>query len=362
MNVLFLRSTFHAGGTENLIVRIFNEPIKKFNLELILLKSGSMEEYLNENKLSRVTKIERKGKFDLSLILKLHKFVKKNNISIIHTHQEIELVYAVLLKLIYPKIKLVHHIHLHNPSKGFWFSFERYSVNKICSKTIAVSHTLKRYLRDNGFNSERIIVLNNIIEKTNNILDSDKEELLNKYNFNKSNFNIVMVGNFVREKDQMTLAKAIMKIKNKNTNLYFIGKESNYSDEIKKIVEEEYKARIHFLSQVPNAVEYLKYFNLVVFSSKSETFGMAALEALLLEVPVLASDIPVMKELSKDGKYFQLFKTGDEFDLAEKMELLINNITNYNIDQKEAKNHVEKEFSSKVYVDNLYSLYNNVTE
>ena len=69
----------------------------------------------------------------------------------------------------------------------------------------------------------------------------------------------------------------------------------------------------------------IKGCDLVVMPSRSEGFGIVAIEAMAAGVPIVASRIDALSEVIKDGETGLLFKPGDDSDLAEKIILLIEN-------------------------------------
>ena len=65
-------------------------------------------------------------------------------------------------------------------------------------------------------------------------------------------------------------------------------------------------ARIHLLGEVPYA-EVRRWYagaELFVFPSYLETFGHPLLEAMACELPVVAADIPVFREIARDAAFF----------------------------------------------------------
>lgn len=84
---------------------------------------------------------------------------------------------------------------------------------------------------------------------------------------------------------------------------------------------------------------------------------MAAIEALLYKVPVIASDIPVMKELSVNNRYFELFNTGDAADLATKIRLQLLYPTP-DEQRSESAEYAQTAFNAENFVQKLAQLYN----
>lgn len=81
--------------------------------------------------------------------------------------------------------------------------------------------------------------------------------------------------------------------------------------------------RVLFLGNVPNLEEVVGSFDLFLLPSETESFGMAALEALASEVPVIASRAGGLPEVVADGVNGFLLPVGDVEAMAERaVELL----------------------------------------
>ncbi|PYQ30582.1 MAG: N-acetyl-alpha-D-glucosaminyl L-malate synthase BshA [Acidobacteria bacterium] len=76
--------------------------------------------------------------------------------------------------------------------------------------------------------------------------------------------------------------------------------------------------RVFFLGNVPNLEEVLGACDLFLLPSETESFGMAALEAMASEVPVIASNAGGLPEVVSDGESGYLVKVGDVNAMAER--------------------------------------------
>ena len=341
-----------------MIVRLFNQPNDAYSIILVLMQPGEMMDYLREGQ-NRVVHIYRRSKIDLFFIVNLLKFVWCERPYAIHTHQEIELVYALLIKIFFPSIRLYHQIHLHNPVKNFWFWFERAVCRHFVYSVLAVSYTLKAYLLQNGFRNDLKVVYN-ILEQTNYMKDDERASFLQKIYYQSEDALIGMIGNFVKEKDQLTLAKAFKRLLDElgvKAKLVFIGRENTTAAECRDVfTRAEINRDVFFVGQIANASELISYFSVMVFSSKQETFGMAGLETLLYKVPLIASNIPVMQELSSNGKYFDLFAIGDYLSLAEKIKSVLESPPP-NEQLEQSRNYVLRTFSASAVSKRLAQIY-----
>ncbi len=94
-------------------------------------------------------------------------------------------------------------------------------------------------------------------------------------------------------------------------------------------------------------------------SSLTETFGIVVVEAMLQKVPVLASDIEVMRELSYNGKYFQLFEKQNPYDLANKIKDHNDNWRKNKVRIERAYKHSQQNYSYSNYLKQLAEYYSS---
>lgn len=76
--------------------------------------------------------------------------------------------------------------------------------------------------------------------------------------------------------------------------------------------------KVTFLGNVPNLEEVLGGCDLFILPSESESFGMAALEAMAAEVPVIATNTGGLPEVVTDGETGFLLPVGDVQGMAER--------------------------------------------
>jgi glycosyltransferase involved in cell wall biosynthesis len=83
--------------------------------------------------------------------------------------------------------------------------------------------------------------------------------------------------------------------------------------------------RVHFLGWQPRETLLclFKFTSALVFPSTFEGFGMPVLEALAARVPVVCSDIPVLRELADGAALF--FDPASSADLAGQIRVALEN-------------------------------------
>ncbi|MDX6709960.1 MAG: L-malate glycosyltransferase, partial [Blastocatellia bacterium] len=72
-----------------------------------------------------------------------------------------------------------------------------------------------------------------------------------------------------------------------------------------------------FVGKQPNIVDYLSVADLLLLPSEQESFGLAALEAMACEVPVIASNVGGIPEVVTDGETGYLSPVGDVEKMSE---------------------------------------------
>jgi len=80
---------------------------------------------------------------------------------------------------------------------------------------------------------------------------------------------------------------------------------------------------IRFLGKLEAVEEVLSVSDLFLMPSEKESFGLAALEAMACEVPVISSDAGGIPELNIDGKTGFVCKVGDIQDMVKKSAFIL---------------------------------------
>lgn len=87
-----------------------------------------------------------------------------------------------------------------------------------------------------------------------------------------------------------------------SVHLVIIGSGEEYDQLSSQIEKLGVTNRIHLLGYIPNAVQYLKAFDMFVLPSKKEGLPYVILEAGLAGLPVVASDLPGNRDIIESGE------------------------------------------------------------
>ena len=270
--------------------------------------------------------------YELALSSKLVDVVMNYNIDLLHVHYAIPHAYAAYMakKMLegnsvnLPVVTTLHGTDItlvgNHP---FYKNAVKFSIDNSDYVT-AVSNSLK-VQTENIFNTKKKI------EVIPNFVDFSKHKLHNK-NCNRdliaSNEKKIIshVSNFRPVKRVLDVVKIFQQVRKKiPSKLIMVG------DGPDRIKAESYCAKmgfiddVNFLGNTEMIYEVLCYSDLFLLPSEAESFGLAALEAMMMEVPVISTNVGGIPEVNKDKETGFLFNIGDIKGMSKKsIEILSN--------------------------------------
>jgi len=137
------------------------------------------------------------------------------------------------------------------------------------------------------------------------------------------NINFINIGRLSPEKDQKKLIRAFSKIAEmyRSARLYIVG-EGVLANELKKLTKSlKLEEKVIFTGQVSNPFVLLKKCDCFILSSNHEGQPMVLLEALVLGMPIIATDIPGSRSILENG-YGELVENSED-GLVNGMEKFI---------------------------------------
>lgn len=82
--------------------------------------------------------------------------------------------------------------------------------------------------------------------------------------------------------------------------------------------------KVKFLGKSNQVYQILCYSDLFILPSASESFGLAALEAMMMRVPVISTNVGGLPEVNIEGESGYLFELGNVEGMAQKSIVLLN--------------------------------------
>ena len=292
-----------------------------------------------------------KDRWTLDYIISLGKFIRdtKPDLILVHgysTHiwTKLALAYSGL------KIKLIHVEH--NTEK--YTPFRRYltqKLDKYTDKYICVSQGVANHLIKQGIDKTKVQVIYNGIDIEKFGLPKEPHDI----------FTVGMVARFSKQKDQMTLIKAVeylIKEKQENIRLLLMGTGKTKAKCQKYIQEHDLEKHIKIMEG--KFTDLIVKTDLFVLATHYEGFGLVLCEAMAAHTPVIGTNVAGVNEVIINNNNGLLVKDNDILDLSQAI-IKIKNDTNLKEHFiKNATLFLYKNFRLELMYKNYLYLINNL--
>jgi len=353
IKVLQLINSMDPGGAESLLKSFLKHvDTERFEWHLVYFyRQGSFLKNYEAD--ITIHNLSKNGKFSIISLFKLFKFIKNNKFQVIHTH----LIQAGILGKLFGKILGVpvitstrHYEFL--PESFYLYRLEDYLSKIINTTTISISQAVSDYMIQAGFKPERIsLVLNGV----------DDDYFKPQGKLLKENNSVVSVGRLTEQKNFSLLIEAVNLIRDKINDIkcYIIGNGPQYEMLKEKIISLELQDRVFLLKAVPNEQirDLVWEKEIYVSSSIYEGLPISLLEAMALEMPIVACDVGGVKDILENDVNGLLVEPNQPQILADTIIALINNPDNQKKYGKNARQLAVDEFSIKLAVKKTQDLY-----
>lgn len=185
----------------------------------------------------------------------------------------------------------------------------------------------------------------------------DVEEVRNELGLGNGNKYFLMVGEFNKNKCQSESVQALYSLNNPTIHIVFAGEGSTMSSVRELAKELGIADRIHLLGYRKDIPRLLKGSLALLLTSRREGLPRCILEAMSLEVPVIATDIRGSKELLADGAGI-LYQPGNIDELRRAMDYIIDNPEDAAIMGRIGRKQVLERYE----LENILQLHENLYE
>jgi glycosyltransferase involved in cell wall biosynthesis len=355
MKILRLTTLMDFGGQERKYISFTeNSNILNHHYVFAAIGYGGNAEKLLKERGFEVHILNRNFSIkNISNIWAVYQLIKRVNPDIVHTAAgEANFHGIIAAKLAGVKIIIGEEIGIPSHSKIAQRFFKQ--VYSFAKKVICVSEAVKRHLNEIGeiITEKGVVIYNPANAPTDSHLYSDPNV-----------FNIVYVGRLEKVKNVEMLLHAFNKIDNTNIHLTIVG-EGRERENLEGITNHfSLNENVTFTGFSQNPHQFLEGADLFVLPSFSEGFGIAVVEAMLMKVPVLCSNVGGIPEFVKDNENGWLFNPLKEDELVEKLNTILakNKIDLREIGLK-GYNDVNNVFTVEKYVENLENLYERLAK
>lgn len=351
-NVLFFTRTMKLGGTENVILQLC-EILKPLVNKIVVCSCGGVNVEKLKNmgiKHYAIPDIENKSISTIISVSKtISKIVKKENITIIHTHHRMAAFYVSLLGL-YRKCRFFNTSHNTFDNKK---SLTRFAYKH--ANVIACGEMVKKNLVE-VFNINNVQVVHNSIPIFNDdiVLDPIISEL-----HENGCFVIGNVGRLSEQKGMKYFIDAVPDILKTHPEARFLIIGSGDDEEkLKEQIEQLHiKNQVYLLGFRNDIQNVMSQLDLVVLSSLWEGFPLTPIEAFSVGKTIVATGVDGTVEIVQNGKNGLIIDARSSEQISDKVIWMIEHPTERRNMEVSAKLSYDNEFSMDVFAEGYLKCY-----
>ena len=353
LGVIQVIDSLDAGGAEVLAINIANALGNEgFNSHLCTTrKEGVLKSNLNKN--IDFLFLGRKKSIDFLAIFRFKKYLKKNNIGIIHAHTT-SYFFAFCIKLIYPKVKIIWHNHTGNyvNLKGFKFFVIKF-ISTFFDGIINVNEELNLWAI-NQLKHKKSIKLDNFPQ----FINKSKTTKLK----GKDNKRIVILASLREVKNHLNLLEAFnsVYIKYPDWTLHFIGKDfnDNYSKKLKQFISvNKLDESVYFYDLCLDIEHVLNQATIGALSSNSEGLPVTLLEYGLAKLPVVVTNVGECSKVIENGKSGIVVEKENSIALAKALEEYVLSADKRSSFGNMHFKNVQNKYSQESFIIQLKNIY-----
>lgn len=359
MKILFFIDTLSAGGKERRLTELMK--VLKLNLDfefelVVMSKDIHYKEVLDLG--ISIHYIIRKTKKDISVFYRFYKLCRNYKPDIVHCWDSMTAIYLVpICKFLH--IKLINGMIVNSPVKQnifnkFWFraklTFPFSDIILGNSKAGLKAYSAPRNKSTviyNGFNFDRIENL------------KSKENIKQQLNTD-STYIIGMVATFSEKKDYRTYYRAAQLLLNQRNDIIFLAIGCDTDSFLSKsLIDDKNIDHFRLLGKMAGVESFINAMDICVLATFTEGISNSILEYMALGKPVIATSGGGTSEIIKDNITGYLIDPSNPRELAEKMEILLNDADlRYNMGLA-GKKRIQTYFSIEKMVNKYITICEN---
>lgn len=364
MRILLLTSHLNIGGIAVYTVTLANYLHNRGHSVFVASSGGALEaELLSDIKRIRValnTKSEASIKIWLTA-LRLRRFIKDENIQIIHAQTRVAQFAAHFISKL-TGIPYVVTWHGYYRPHFFRRLFPCWG-----KRTIVISQSVLRHLVDVFKRDEDKVrlILNgvDVLKFKNDYSPSQKEDIKRRYGL-KNGPVIGIISRLAPDKGHIYLIEAFKELLKQipDAQLAIIGDGRLKSELKRRVVKLGIDNAVSFFDETLDTKLFLAIMNIFTRPSTSEAFGLGVVEAMLMGLPVVATDVGGMKDILNQGKFGILVPPKDVGALKDALARVLTDLRLAKKLGEAARVHALENFSADRMAAQIEQVYQEVIE
>lgn len=364
MNILQICSAREIGGGERHLTDLADSLARRgHNVYVALAPDSPLINELSSVPRHRIVELRMRNSLDLRSAMKLARFTREHSIDIIHAHLARDYPLAAFVAWRSGNTPYVLTRHVLFPLKMPHRIILRHAV-----RVVAVSQAVNDALRRQKiFDDDTIVTIHNGIDIDRFAGRIEKENAFPNKEKKTGPFLVGVVGHLSRIKGQEDFIRAAAIIASRRTDVDFliVGEDKSPNGENRAALEGliaklGVAERVRITGWLDDVKEILDRLDIFVSPSRSEPFGLAIIEAMACDVPVVASMSEGAREIIEDNVTGRLVPVVDAIALADTIDELLTNTSERDRLAANALASVRQRFTLERMVDETEQLYADV--
>ena len=347
-NIMFFLRAFQHGGTENVVLQLCEVFHPLVNKIIVVSADGFAKERLNELGIKHycIPDIENKTPhIILSVCKQIKDIVRKERITVIHTHHRMAAFYVRALGL-YKKCVYINTSHNTFTNNRV---LTRYAYKK--GHLIACGEMVKKNLQE-VFGLKDITVIHNAVKPFYDAIIPDEQLTEAK---EEGKYLIGNIGRLSKQKGMEYYIQAIPTVKAKHPKAQFYivgdGEDAENLNELANTVN----APVVFMGYRTDVQNLMSQFDLIFLSSLWEGLPLTPIEAFSVGKTIVATKVDGTPEIVKHNENGRLTEPGDPKELADEICWMIDHPEEKKELEKNARKTFDEDFSfntlAQAYID-----------
>tara|TARA_Y100001958_G_scaffold97167_1_gene66967 strand:- start:8661 stop:9773 length:1113 start_codon:yes stop_codon:yes gene_type:complete len=338
-NILFIVTGIKIGGLETYLLRFLKSKKNKIN-PIILVQNLDKDELFYEDFIKMGVKIVylpiRFSPLSFSQFFSLLKREKINCVCDFRgDFSGISLLYSSLANT---KNRIVFYRESEfqfKPTflKNLYIRFLHFLTLKFSTKILSNSNqAFHSFYKKNELNKKYHKVIRNGVFKKHNEKVCFHEDIRKKYSIPKNSFVIGHIGRFTPAKNHKLLIQIAKDLCKNQDDIYLLLCGRKISESIiDDLTESSIREKVITPGLCTNIYSYLQAMDVFVFPSLNEGQPNALIEAMITGLPIVASNIPSIKETVSEEMNQVLFSPTDKEAFVKEIRKIKNGQISYNV-------------------------------
>lgn len=365
IRVLHIMSTVTGGGVERRRLSLAKYLDKnRFEMKLIgTHKNGKIAEEIEEEGVEILEIGDFRGPFHWEKHKKVQKIIQEFKPHIIHG----AVFEGVTMAAVNGYIKNVPVILLEETSDPQNRSSKASLLLRIFSwtadKFIAIAPNVADYLiKIAKVSTKKVITINNGVEIPRQVSDLEINNLKDQYSIKENDFVVGTVGRLFNDHKKITdIIEAIDLLKDFNhIKLIVVGDGRDEALIMQRAIDLGLLGRVIFTGYQFDTAPFYKLMDVFCIASQREGFGLVAAEAMLHNLPVIATRVGGLQNVVVDGETGFLIQPNKPAEIAKAIRDLYDNPTLTENFKNAGYKRALESYTEKRYVKDVEDLYNQL--